>query len=83
MYVQSSKTVTHQPPITVKCVRFYISGTGIYGVDETNTHNLRLEVSTALTKRIHIIYLIYMMMVILQKKPMNLSTSTLKRAIKK
>ena len=40
MYVQSSKMVTRQPPITVKCVRFYISGTDIYGVDETNTHNL-------------------------------------------
>lgn len=40
MYVQSSKTVTHQPPMTVKCVRFYVSGEGIYGVDETNTHHL-------------------------------------------
>ena len=36
MYIQSSKTVTHQPQITVKCLRFEISLECIYGFDEND-----------------------------------------------
>ena len=36
MYIQSSKTVIHQPQITVKCLRFEISLNVIHGFDENN-----------------------------------------------
>lgn len=40
MYIQSSKTTTHQPLMVVKCLRVYVSAKGIYGVDEANNHLL-------------------------------------------
>ena len=40
MYVQSSKTVTHQPQIIVKCVKFFVSVKGLYGVDEKDKSHL-------------------------------------------
>ena len=36
MYIQSSKTVTHQPQITVKCLRFEIILERINGFDEND-----------------------------------------------
>lgn len=40
MYVQSSKTVTYQPLMTVKCVKFLVGLNCVYGIDEKDKRHL-------------------------------------------
>ena len=40
MYIQSSKTITYQPQITVRCLRVELSSKCIYGFDENDKSHL-------------------------------------------
>ena len=52
MYVQSSKTVTYQPQITIRCLRFEISLNIIYGFDENDkSHVLDVYVDNQTAER--------------------------------